>query len=263
MSPYSDTIKRSKNCIKINGHGQKKQIECARVPCADLTLPNSIRGNIPVKLTITPLALSTATLGLMLGVAQNAQAGVIASTDMGSQTTPTNGTFNIQDTVNRAGLVPNSVGPLHVASSSSSVGTSWQSERTTGTITFQFTSVAPVNLGGFKFWNLSGGSATPNRGLRNVWIEYNDGTTWKNLLGTSSNPFTFAQGANTTANVGPSDDITFAAVLATQVRFNVQSNYGGLRSGFAEIQFKTIPEPSAALALLALGLVGIGLRKRI
>ena len=60
-----------------------------------------------------------------------------------------------------------------------------------------------------------------------------------------------------------SDDIDFAGVLATQVRFNVQSNYGGIRSGFAEIQFKTIPEPSASLALLALGLVGIGLRKRI
>ncbi|GCL52453.1 hypothetical protein NIES3804_40430 [Microcystis aeruginosa NIES-3804] len=216
-----------------------------------------------MKLAITPLALSTATLGLMLGVAQNAQAGVIVSTDMGSQTTPTNGTFNIRDTVNKAGLVPNSVGPLHVASSSSSVGTSWQSVQKLGIITFQFTSAKPVTLVGFKFWNLSGDSNTPNRGLQNVWIEYNDGTTWKNLLGTSSNPFRFKQGASSTADQGPSDDIDFAGVLATQVRFNVQSNYGGMRSGFAEIQFKTIPEPSASLALLALGLVGIGLRKRI
>lgn len=220
-----------------------------------------------MKLAITPLALSTATFGLMLGVAHNAQAGVIASTTMGSQVT-TSGTFNIQNTVNGAGLVPNPLGPLnpplHVPSSATSVGTSWQSNSITGTITFQFTSANPVVLAGFRFWNLSGGGNTNTRGLQNVWIEYNDGTTWKNLLSTSSsNPFKFAQGAASTANQGPSNDINFAEVFATQVRFNVQSNYGGSRSGFAEIQFKTIPEPSASLALLALGLVGIGLRKRI
>jgi hypothetical protein len=194
----------------------------------------------------------------MLGVAHNAQAGVIASTNMGTQAG-----FNIINTVNGAGLVPNSVGPLHVASSTTSVGTSWQSNSITGTITFQLTSAQPVSLLGFKFWNLSGDGNTNTRGLRNVWIEYNNGTTWKNLLGTSSTPFTFAQGALSTAAQGPSNDINFAEVFATQVRFNVQSNYGGGRSGFAEIQFKTIPEPSASLALLALSLVGIGLRKRI
>jgi hypothetical protein len=212
-----------------------------------------------VKLAISPLALSTATLGLMLGVAQNAQAGVTVSTSMGTQSG-----FNIINTVNGAGLVPNSVGPLHVASSTTSFGTSWQSNNaTTGTITFQFTGVTPVILGGFKFWNLSGTGNTPGRGLRNVWVQYNDGTTWKDLLGTTTNPFIFAQGANVGTAVGPSNDIDFARVLATQVRFNVRSNYGGARSGFAEIQFKTIPEPSASLALLALGLAGIGLRKRI
>lgn len=211
-----------------------------------------------MKLDITPLALSTATLGLMLGVAQNAQASVIVSTSMATQTG-----FNIINTVNGAGLEPNSVGPLHVASSATSFGTSWQSDNVTGTITFQFTGVTPVILGGFKFWNLSGTGNTPNRGLRNVWVQYNDGTTWKDLLGTTTNPFVFAQGANVGTAVGPSNDIDFAGVLATQVRFNVRSNYGGARSGFAEIQFKTIPEPSASLALLALGLAGIGLGKRI
>ena len=215
-----------------------------------------------MKVAITPLALSTATLGLMLSVAQNAQAGVIVSTTMGTHTTPT-GSFNIINTVNGAGLVPNSVGPLHVASSATSFGTSWQSDSVAGTITFQFTGVTPVILGGFKFWNLSGTGNTPNRGLRNVWVQYNDGTTWKDILGTTTNPFVFARGANVGTAVGPSNDIDFAGVLATQVRFNVQSNYGGTRSGFAEIQFKTIPEPSASLALLALGLAGIGLRKRI
>jgi hypothetical protein len=46
------------------------------------------------------------------------------------------------------------------------------------------------------------------------------------------------------------------------------ANYGGLsglnnRIGFNEIQFRSIPEPSSTLALLALGLAGVGLKKRI
>jgi hypothetical protein len=63
--------------------------------------------------------------------------------------------------------------------------------------------------------------------------------------------------------------VSFSPVYATNVRFINMSNHGGTgsnyRLGFNEIQFTSIPEPSTTLALLALGLagMGLGLRKRI
>ncbi|MFM6664080.1 MAG: PEP-CTERM sorting domain-containing protein [Microcystis panniformis] len=66
-------------------------------------------------------------------------------------------------------------------------------------------------------------------------------------------------------------------VTATQIRFINLSNFGTLAAannkiGFSEVQFDgtvppppptQIPEPSSLLALLAVGLGGVSLRKRI
>jgi hypothetical protein len=104
-----------------------------------------------------------------------------------------------------------------------------------------------------------------------VTIQYsnNGGTTWSTLSGA---PTSFTQGnfGSPATNQNP-QTFSFASVAATNVRFTNLSNFGGLptadnRIGFSEIQFAAgtkIPEPSSLLALLAFGLAGVSLGKRI
>jgi hypothetical protein len=230
-----------------------------------------------VKLTIKTLVLSTATFGLMLGVAQNAQAatlipGVTASTNISTQ-------WALINAVNGQGLPGNtpSLTGNHVQSL---ISNSWRSGMLSntpgttipsGTITFNLN--GSYNLSGFTFWNLGGGSAELTRqGIRNVTIQYsnNGGTTWSTLSGA---PSVFAQGTfgSPATNQTP-QQFSFASVAATNVRFTNLSNFGGFtnpstnnRIGFSEIQFARteIPEPSSLLALLAFGLAGVSLGKRI
>ena len=103
-------------------------------------------------------------------------------------------------------------------------------------------------------------------------IEYsnNGGTTWSTLSGA---PSMFAQGTSgSPATSQVAQQFSFASVAATHVRFTNLSNFGGFtnptnnnRIGFSEIQFAgtKIPEPSSLLALLAFGLAGVSLGKRI
>jgi len=104
-----------------------------------------------------------------------------------------------------------------------------------------------------------------------VTIEYsnNGGTTWSTLSGA---PSMFAQGTSgSPATSQVAQQFSFASVAATHVRFTNLSNFGGFtdsannRIGFSEIQFAgtKIPEPSSLLALLAFGLAGVSLGKRI
>lgn len=238
-----------------------------------------------MKLTIKTLVLSTTTFGLMWGVAQNAQAatlipgvlipGVTASTNnIPGQSSPL---WNINDTVNGKGLAGNtpSLTGNHVPSMN---GDAWRSvvlantQGTTipsGTITFNLN--GSYNLSGFTFWNLGGSSAELTRqGIKNVTIEYsnNGGTTWSTLSGA---PSMFAQGTSSPTTSQAPQQFSFASVAATNVRFTNLSNFGGFtgstnnRIGFSEIQFAgtKIPEPSSLLALLAFGLAGVSLGKRI
>lgn len=234
-----------------------------------------------MKLTIKPLVLSTAAFGLMLGVAQNVQAtnligGVTASTNIAGQTT-----WELNDTVNGKGL-PSNIPSLTGNHAPSMNGDSWRSvvigngtlpNLSGRTITFDLPGTGAYNLTGFTFWNIGGGSQELTRqGISGVTIEYssNGGTTWTSLTGA---PNSFAQG---TSGVPATDQIpqsfSFAPVAATNVRFTNLSNFGGFsnptmnnRIGFSEIQFAgtKIPEPSSLLALLAFGLAGVSLGKRI
>ncbi|WP_041804259.1 PEP-CTERM domain protein [Microcystis aeruginosa] len=230
-----------------------------------------------MKLTIKTLVLSTATFGLMLGVAQNAQAatlipGVTASTNISTQWALINAVNGQGLPVNTPSLTGNHVQSLN--------GNSWRSailsntQGTTipsGTITFNLN--GSYNLSGFTFWNLGGSSAELTRqGIKNVTIQYsnNGGTTWSTLSGA---PIVFAQGTfGSPATSQTPQQFSFASVAATNVRFTNLSNFGGFTSpstnnriGFSEIQFAgtEIPEPSSLLALLAFGLAGVSLGKRI
>ena len=229
-----------------------------------------------MKLTIKTLVLSTATFGLMWGVAQNAQAatlipGVTASTNISTQ-------WSLNDAVNGQGL-PGNTPSLTGDHGESLIDNSWRSgiltntQGTTipsGTITFNLN--GSYNLSGFTFWNLGGGSAELTRqGIKSVTIEYsnNGGTTWSTLSGA---PMSFTQGTFDPFFNQTPQTFSFVSVAATNVRFTNLSNFGGFdnpgannRIGFSEIQFAAtkVPEPSSLLALLAFGLAGVSLGKRI
>ncbi|NCR36068.1 MAG: PEP-CTERM sorting domain-containing protein [Microcystis aeruginosa S11-01] len=229
-----------------------------------------------MEFAIKTLVLSTATFGLMLSVTQNAQAatlipGVTASTNITGQSSPL---WALNDTVNGNGLPSNtpSLTGVHVPSNA---GNSWRSVAnptlgSTGTITFNLN--GSYHLSGFTFWNLGGSSdALTRQGINSVTIQYsnNGGTTWSTLSGA---PTSFTQGTfGSPATSQVAQQFSFASVAATNVRFTNLSNFGGLpaannRIGFSEIQFAAgtkIPEPSSLLALLAFGLAGVSLGKRI
>jgi len=213
----------------------------------------------------------------MWGVAQKAQAatlipGVTASTNISTQ-------WSLNNAVNGQGL-PGNTPSLTGDHGESLIGNSWRSgiltntQGTTipsGTITFNLN--GSYNLSGFTFWNLGGGSAELTRqGIKSVTIEYsnNGGTTWSTLSGA---PMSFTQGTFGFPGTNQTpQSFSFASVAATNVRFTNLSNFGGFddpgannRIGFSEIQFAAtkVPEPSSLLALLAFGLAGVSLGKRI
>ncbi|MDB9433764.1 discoidin domain-containing protein [Microcystis aeruginosa] len=220
-----------------------------------------------MKLTTKSLVLSTATFGLMLGVAQNAQAGRLITGVTISGTSP-NLTENwaVGNVINGSGL-PGNTPRLQGTHALSASTNAWRtnsgnlpSVANPLSITFQLGAV-PTDLGGLSFWNLTGpssGSFSTAMGVQNANLEYStDGTNFSSLWTGS-----FTQGTITAS--GP-QKIDFNPVEGvTHVRLNITSNHGqAQRVGFNEIAFKSIPEPSASLALLGLGLAGVGLRKRI
>ena len=211
-----------------------------------------------MKLAVKPLVVSTAALGLIFGVAQNAQAalitGITASTDMG---TVNPADVNIADTVNGKGL-PGNTPSLTGTHAKAIGGNSWLSQdgTLTGNITFNLN--GSYNLAGFSFWNFNRDIFTG--GIKDVTVQSStNGTTWTTIAGA---PTQFAIAAN--APQSP-EQFSFSPVTASFVRFVVASNWGfSGATGFSEVQFDgtPVPEPSALLALLAFGLGGVSLRKR-
>jgi len=210
----------------------------------------------------------------MLGVAQNAQAArlITGVTISGTSSNVTvNSTWILNNVINGSGLPNNkpSLGKTHALSADTNA---WRSSNTTFpltsplSITFKLGTV-PNDLLGLSFWNTTGTVQNTANGVRGANFEYStDGTTFSALTPIAFNGVAGAwTGSFTRGGSTPSlpETVDFNLVKGvTHVRLNMTSNYGGQRMGFNEISFKSIPEPSASLALLGLGLAGVGLRKR-
>lgn len=225
-----------------------------------------------MKLTTKSLVLSTATFGLMLGVAQNAQAGLI--TGVTATLTGTTSNWALDNVTNGSGLPGDkpSLGGTHALSATTNA---WRSNNTTFplvapiSITFKLGTV-PQDLIGLSFWNMTGLASLTAMGVQGANFQYSidNAANFTALTPTAFNGVagawtgSFTRGGTTIS--GP-ETVDFNLVKGvTHVRLNITSNYGSAqRVGFNEIAFKSIPEPSASLALLGLGLAGVGLRKRI
>ena len=169
----------------------------------------------------------------------------------------TNSGYSINNIVNGQGLLNNT--PSLTENHASSTNTnSWRSAlgflAAPKPIQITFNFGVARNLTGLSFWNATGENAS--FGVKNVTFQYLSGATWTAL--TPLSPWT---GAFTQGLASP-QLVDFSQVTTTQVRFNITSNFSGDRVAINEVQFKAVPEPSASLALLALGLAGVGLRKR-
>jgi hypothetical protein len=217
-----------------------------------------------MKVAIAPIVLSTASLGLMLGVAQNAQAALIpnitASTNMGSAFST-----NIANTVNGAGL-PSNTPSLTGSHAAATVTNAWFGTALTGNITFNLN--GSYSLAGFSFWNFNGQRTV---GIKGVTVQAStNGTTFTTIAGA---PTQFAIAAANFAAENPQTFSFSSPVTASFVRFVVASNWGSTATGFSEVQFngtpaqppgpQSVPESSSLLALLAFGLAGVGFRKRM
>jgi hypothetical protein len=201
----------------------------------------------------------------MLGVAQKAQAALIpnitASTNMGSAFST-----NIANTVNGAGL-PSNTPSLTGSHAGGSVSNAWFGTALTGNITFNLN--GSYSLAGFSFWNFNGQRTV---GIKGVTVQAStNGTTFTTIAGA---PTQFAIAAANFAAENPQTFSFSSPVTASFVRFVVASNWDSINgTGFSEVQFnrtpdqppqlQSVPESSSLLALLAFGLAGVGLRKRM
>ena len=146
----------------------------------------------------------------------------------------TNSGYSIANIVNGQGLSGNTPS-LTGNHDASTITNSWQSINNFQLapepiqITFNF-SVAR-NLTGLSFWNATGGSNSLN-GARHVAFEYLSGAIWTVLTPLSPWSGSFTQG-------GASPQlVNFSPVTTSQVRFIVNTNYGGQRLQINEVQFK-------------------------
>ncbi len=224
-----------------------------------------------MKSTIAPLVLSTATFGLMVGVVQNSQAATIPVLSTAQTGLPAaSGGWNLTNTVNGAGLTGSVHAPSSAANAWFSNGTivSNIANPSASRITFNFNGLQTI--ASLTFWNLGGSTTLQAQGISSVTIQALVGGTFQTF---STPSFAFTAGPNTATSIS-GQTVTFATpVITDRIRFIGLGRQGGGTTGgigFSEVQFDDgivppaqIPEPSSLLALLAVGLGGVSLRKRI
>jgi len=203
----------------------------------------TISAVVAAAITLTILPVGNAKAALITGVS--------ASTDMGTDLNT-----NINNIVDGSGLSSLSLTATHAAATPI---TSWVAASGVKTGNIDFNLNGQYTLAGFSVWNFNANSIF---GIKGVSIS----TSLDNIIYTALNgaPMQFAQGPFNADE--PAEQFTVAPTLASYVRFNVLSNYGGTRSNLSEVQFDGTPVATAVpTPALLPGLIGMGVaawRKR-
>lgn len=184
---------------------------------------------------------------VLIAAASAAQAGVISVSDVTASSTF--GTYNVNNLVNGAGLT----GTQHDGNWENK----WMTDSTvTGELIFNLGSIYDISSA--SIWNYGGGCCGVNRSVKDLSVGVSlDGVTYSSI-----GSFTLGLPAGTPF---AADTISLGAT-AQYIKFDLNSNYGSQQyTGLSEVQFEglmaSVPEP-ASIALLTIGLAGLGLSRR-